>query len=379
MSQEERTRRARLALERGEMTVTPAGDQTWSVRNGDSDPYTVTRLPEWACTCPDFTKTCLKHGWRCKHIDAVRLQHPDEENTMTPSPQATNQETASDALRNLIARLKAPFSASMVSWKPQTISKDKTRAMAVAYVDARDVMDRLDEVAGPFNWQVEHREAAGQLITGLGLRHPASGEWLWKWDVGFVGGSDSDNDDTQMKAVKGTASDGLKRAAVLWGVARYLYSLPKQWVDWDADKRQFKQQPVLPNWALPGADRKQPGLPAGGTPAVAPAGNGAAPGQNGSGTPPTGPGPATPAGQPKPGPVGPQAVPQTVEDARAVVCTLGASDRPDFRGQTFGQLSGTPEGRAFIARLARQWTPDAARPDGRALKKAAQLLAPRVH
>ncbi|MBL8055954.1 MAG: SWIM zinc finger family protein [Anaerolineales bacterium] len=350
-----RTDRARQALERGELIVTALAAGAWEVRNGESGPYTITRAPDWACTCPDFTQTCAKQGLLCKHIEAVRLtiEPKDAAPTTGPKPQP-----AGPTLESLVQRLRAPFPASQVSWKPQTISKDKARAMAVAYIDARDVMDRLDEVVGAFNWQVEHREAAGQLITGLGLRHPQDGQWRWKWDVGFVGGSDSDNDDEQMKAVKGTASDGLKRAAVLWGVGRYLYSLPKQWLDWDADKRQFKQAPVLPKWAVPAG----PGLESalkdrGAATTTAPA---AKNGKNGSAPA------AEPAAQP--------GMPRTLDEAKAVVCTLGASDRPDFRGQTFGQLMATPAGQKFVTRIAREWTPDAGRPDGQTLKQAAELL-----
>lgn len=364
MSQEERTKRARQALERGEMTVTALEAATWEIRNGESSPYTVTRAPDWACTCPDFTKTCTRHGWTCKHIEAVRLTVESKD---ASTPTCSEPEAGAATLDTLVHRLRAPFPASQVSWKPQAISKDKTRAMAVAYIDARDVMDRLDEVVGPFNWQVEHREAAGQLITGLGLRHPKDGAWRWKWDVGFVGGSDSDNDDAQMKAVKGTASDGLKRAAVLWGVGRYLYSLPKQWLDWDADKRQFKQQPVLPKWAVPAGPGLESVLNGNGAASAALTTSSAPAAKNGSAaTGKKGSASSEPA---------PSATTRALDEAKAIVCTLGSSDRPEFRGQTFGQLMMTPAGRAFVTRIAKEWTPDAGRPDGEAIKNAAQLLA----
>lgn len=331
-SQAARTDRARRSLERGEMTVTALAPTTWEVRNGTSGPYTITKTPDWACTCPDFTQTCAKQGLTCKHIEAVRLASGDTEAPAAgPGP---------NPLDTVLRQLKAPFPASQVSWKPQTISKDKARAMAVAYIDARDVMDRLDDVVGPFNWQVEHREAAGQLITGLGVRHPQDGQWRWKWDIGFVGGSASDNDDEQMKAIKGTASDGLKRAAVLWGIGRYLYSLPKQWLDWDPEKRQFKQAPILPKWAVPAGPGLETQANAHSRPAASP--------RNGAST--------------------------AIDEAKAVVCTLGSNERPDFRGQTFGQLVSTAAGRAFVTRIAREWVPDAGRPDGEAMKKAAQAL-----
>ncbi len=51
--------------------------------------------------------------------------------------------------KELPAALAAPFSVDRVSWKPQAVSRDKKRALAVAYIDARDVAQRLDDVVGP--------------------------------------------------------------------------------------------------------------------------------------------------------------------------------------------------------------------------------------
>jgi hypothetical protein len=45
----------------------------------------------------------------------------------------------------------------------------------------------------------------------------------------------------------------LKRAAVKFGIGRYLYYLPKSWVPYDAVKKQLdlSQLPALPSWARP--------------------------------------------------------------------------------------------------------------------------------
>ena len=48
----------------------------------------------------------------------------------------------------IIAALKEPFDPRIVSWRVGSTSKDKTKAMALAYIDARDVMKRLDDVMG---------------------------------------------------------------------------------------------------------------------------------------------------------------------------------------------------------------------------------------
>jgi hypothetical protein len=50
-------------------------------------------------------------------------------------------------------RLAAPFDPAEVKFKPQAVKGE--RALAIAYVDARVVMDRLDDVLGVAGWQDE--------------------------------------------------------------------------------------------------------------------------------------------------------------------------------------------------------------------------------
>src|SRR5262249_6911389 len=57
--------------------------------------------------------------------------------------------------------------------------------------------------------------------------------------------------------MKAAFSDSLKRAAVKFGVGRYLYRLPTQWQDYDPQRRQFSTPPTLPSWARP-ATQPQP-------------------------------------------------------------------------------------------------------------------------
>lgn len=154
-------------------------------------------------------------------------------------------------IEQIAEQLCAPFPATSIEWKTQSISKDKTRALAVPFVDARDIAERLDAVVGAFGWQRVHSGAS----VGIGIKHPETGEWIWKYDVGFVGGEDSEKEDAQIKGIKGTASDSFKRAAYMWGIARYLYKFPKQWLAWDDDKRTFKTAPQIPAWALPAQDK----------------------------------------------------------------------------------------------------------------------------
>lgn len=119
------------------------------------------------------------------------------------------------------AALAAPFPADAIHWRAQVMNRDGNSAMALAYIDARDVMARLDEVCGPANWQDSYAETPkGRLICTLSLR--IGDEWISKAD----GAGDSD-----VEGQKGAISDALKRAAVKWGVGRYLYDMPVVWAE----------------------------------------------------------------------------------------------------------------------------------------------------
>ena len=144
---------------------------------------------------------------------------------------------------DLEAALLAPFDPSEVKWKPGKVSGN--RAMALAYVDARVVQDRLDAVFGVSGWQDEYTPIEkGAFICRLSVL--IDGQWVSKSDVG----GESEQPDGGDRA-KAAVSDALKRAAVKFGVGRYLYRLPAQLVDFDPAKKGFAQTPKLPANALP--------------------------------------------------------------------------------------------------------------------------------
>jgi hypothetical protein len=153
----------------------------------------------------------------------------------------TEQREGNDRDR-LAELLAAPFDPAEVRFKPQSVSGN--RALAIAYVDARVVMQRLDDVLGLGGWQTTYREAKAGVICTLRVR--IGDEWITHEDVGSP--SEQPDEGDQLKAA---VSDSLKRAAVHLGVARYLYRLPAVWVDYDPQKKQIVSPPALPTWALP--------------------------------------------------------------------------------------------------------------------------------
>lgn len=145
-------------------------------------------------------------------------------------------------------RLQNPFDPDEVKWKPQVVQGN--RAMVIAYIDARVVMDRLDDVFGIGNWQTSYRELPDGVVCQLRVK--VGDQWCEHEDVGSY--SDQPDEGDKLKA---GFSDALKRAAVHLGIGRYLYRLPKQWVDYDPQKRRINQQPTLPAWAMPSSPAKE--------------------------------------------------------------------------------------------------------------------------
>lgn len=139
-----------------------------------------------------------------------------------------------------LTQLSAEFDRKAVQWRAQSLTKNKDKAQALAYIDARDVMDRLDEVCGPALWQAEFTETPkGRVLCRIGILTEHG--WVWKSDGAG---------DTDVEGEKGAISDALKRAAVHWGIGRYLYSLPVLWVPCEVnDFGKWRKWTVDP-WSL---------------------------------------------------------------------------------------------------------------------------------
>lgn len=116
--------------------------------------------------------------------------------------------------------LSEPFAKQQVHWRAQQLTKSGDKALALAYIDARDVMDRLDAVCTPSCWSSEFEETAkGRVFCRLSIL--VGDKWVTKSDGAG---------ETAVEGEKGGISDALKRAAVSWGIGRYLYRLGSPWV-----------------------------------------------------------------------------------------------------------------------------------------------------
>lgn len=177
--------------------------------------------------------------------------------------------------------LKEPFKPEDIEWRVQRsgITKGKPWAFVLAYVTNRAIMDRLDEVCGPENWENKYKDApGGGILCGISIKVPSSQpiirdnedkttdhyyhEWITKYDGA---------EQTNIEAVKGGLSSAMKRAAVQWAIGRYLYHLEAEFAIFNTngkysakiDENWYKwDPPALPEWAVPKGTKQEDPPPA---------------------------------------------------------------------------------------------------------------------
>jgi len=88
----------------------------------------------------------------------------------------------------------------------------------LTYIDARAVMNRLDDVVGMGQWQTHFKEVNGVVVCELSIyAQMDNGEGIWITKSDGAG-------ETDIEGEKGQFSDAFKRAAVHFGIGRYLYA-----------------------------------------------------------------------------------------------------------------------------------------------------------
>lgn len=160
---------------------------------------------------------------------------------------------------DILEQLKEPFKPSEIHWRIGKKSKKGDKATALAYINSRDVMKRLDDVLGFDGWfdeyttepprsvrkfckkteQYYYEQVCGRVICKLSIK--IGDKWISKCDGAG---------ETSVEGEKGAISSAFKRAAAKVGVGRYLYYLDSRFYPID-EYDNFKQTPPLPVWAHP--------------------------------------------------------------------------------------------------------------------------------
>ena len=120
-------------------------------------------------------------------------------------------------------KLKAPFPETEINVRVGSVFRNGASGIALPYIDARQVMERLDTVVGQQNWSDNYKVVDNQSVvcelTIFGITKSDAGQ------------AKPDGDKGEVKALKSAVSDAFKRAAVKWGIGQFLYSLPIQFED----------------------------------------------------------------------------------------------------------------------------------------------------
>jgi hypothetical protein len=160
-----------------------------------------------------------------------------------------------EKVRELVAALEVPFDQSQIEWRVMNTAKSgqPVRGQVVPYADQRAYTDRLNALFTPAGWTRKYtihtsanfersqdkKTVAKVLVSceltifGLGS-HSATGEEF----------ADDPN------ALTAAEAQAFKRAAVCFGLGRYLYYFTGSWVDLD-DRKRPKSVPQLAAWATP--------------------------------------------------------------------------------------------------------------------------------
>lgn len=122
-------------------------------------------------------------------------------------------------MKGLCEKLKEKFDEKDLEFRVGATNSDKTMGLALAYVQARAIQNRLDEVVGFENWKVSYKEIQGGFLCTLSIR--INNEWIEKEDGASV---------TEFESVKGGISNSFKRVASSgFGIGRYLYNARNSW------------------------------------------------------------------------------------------------------------------------------------------------------
>lgn len=127
--------------------------------------------------------------------------------------------------------LTKPFPFGSHKWRVLNTTKDKDKATWYVYIDARDVAQRLDSTG--LDWSDEYEVIVMddklcvvqcKLTIGNSTRTD-------------VGSDSKQSNDGEGNYIKGAFSDALKRAAVKFGIGRYLYGMTSFYVPIDQYKK----------------------------------------------------------------------------------------------------------------------------------------------
>lgn len=134
-------------------------------------------------------------------------------------------------VKKLTEELQAPFKPREIEWRMQKQGKDKNGkpwCMVLAYIDARALQIRLDEVFTPFGWYDSYEPLGEDFICTLTVDFDGK-------KVSKQNGASK----TNVEGFKGGISNSFKRVCASgFGIGRYLYDLETNFAEVTMDNKQ---------------------------------------------------------------------------------------------------------------------------------------------
>lgn len=126
---------------------------------------------------------------------------------------------------SVLEALRSPFAEKQVNWRMGRTKPEKNIVQALPDYRAQVAQARLDEVLGEHQWSHGFTEViVGSQIIAVRCKLSLfiEGQWVAKEDIAPLPVSTPDSGLTADELLKGAYANALKRAAVHWGVGRYL-------------------------------------------------------------------------------------------------------------------------------------------------------------
>lgn len=140
-------------------------------------------------------------------------------------------------MSDLLKKLREPFRKEELEFRVGATNNEKNMGLALAYVQARAIQNRLDELFGVDGWTVSYKEISAGFICSLSIK--INDRWVTKEDGAGM---------TEYESVKGGISNAFKRVTSSgFGIGRYLYNAKKNWYPIRQQGRGyvFTETPVL--------------------------------------------------------------------------------------------------------------------------------------
>ena len=140
-------------------------------------------------------------------------------------------------LKELILDLSKPLP---YEWRVQSKTKNGDKAICTSFIDARTVQQVLDDVCAKHGatWDVDYKDVCGVIFCGITIQIEADKtnnvqyESSTRWDAGNRI-EEKTTDKMYVQGGKSAASDAFKRAAVMFGIGRFLYDIAPMTLPFD--------------------------------------------------------------------------------------------------------------------------------------------------